>query len=95
MLLSTPSDNARLHPFDPTVMGSQSSTEEEFDTAEYDELNFSGEESVIDFEKKDTCDIERWRMSEPPEEIFTEAENDMEWSYEIIGEEVDENNNTM
>lgn len=35
----------------------------------------------------------RWQASEPPEEIFTEAEQNKEWPFEIIGEDVDHNGN--
>jgi len=38
---------------------------------------------------------QRWRASEPPEEIFSEAEQNEEWSYDIIGEDVDHNGNVM
>lgn len=38
---------------------------------------------------------DRWRASEAPEEVFTEAESNREWSYDIIGEEVDESGNVM
>lgn len=30
-----------------------------------------------------------WRASEPPEESFSDSDEDQEWRYQIIGEEVD------
>lgn len=38
---------------------------------------------------------QRWRASEPPEEVFTETEQNQEWRYDIVGEEVDENGNIL
>jgi GH43 family beta-xylosidase len=46
-------------------------------------------------ESQDYVDTKRWRASAPPEEVFTESENNREWGYDIIGEEVDENGKVM
>lgn len=37
----------------------------------------------------------RWQASEPPEEVFTSAETNKEWHYDIIGEDIDENGNVL
>jgi len=44
-------------------------------------------------ESEEEPPTKRWRASEPPEEIFTEAEQNKEWPFEIIGEDVDHNDN--
>jgi len=38
-------------------------------------------------------DSQRWRASEPPEEVFNDSDLNREWGFDIIGEEVDENGN--
>jgi hypothetical protein len=57
-----------------------------------DEMIAAESASVCSTEEEST---ERWRASEPPEELFTEAERNTEWQYDIIGEEVDENGNLL
>lgn len=36
-----------------------------------------------------------WRASEPPQEVFTAAETNREWNYDIIGEDIDEDGDVM
>ncbi len=70
----------------------------EMSASKGDLLNFDDE--MIAAESASPCSTdeestERWRTSEPPEELFTEAEQNAEWRYDIIGEEVDEKGNLL
>lgn len=61
-------------------------------------VRMSGDElydQVSSGDEQDYLDTKRWRASEPPQEVFTESENNREWGYDIIGEEVDENGEVM
>jgi hypothetical protein len=44
---------------------------------------------------KSYVDTQKWRASEPPEEVFKDSDLNREWNYDIIGEEVDENGKVM
>ena len=63
------------------------------DFLSFDDEIIAAESASVSSTKEES--IERWRASEPPEELFTEAEQDAEWQYDIIGEEVDENGNLL
>jgi len=63
------------------------------DFLSFDDEIIAAESASVSSTKEER--IERWRASEPPEELFTEAEQDAEWQYDIIGEEVDENGNLL